>query len=388
MKKEKGSVVYHKQRGYYYVSIYWKGKARKIYKRNGSQLRTRSQAEDLLRDIRSDIAQGTFSLAKYTQTHDYVHEYLWTWLSTIQHTLAPATQQSYSNYIKHLVRFFKPCRLRLRDVKYPILMELVKELPLKGVAKMNCVYVLHACLKFAWRSGLIDHMEPFPEKKDYQIEEKPIEWLHEKEQLDVLDHIPEQHQCIFAWLKYTLRRPGEACALYLEDFKDGVFTVHRTLSNGKVRNKTKSGEIYKIPCPNFLKPHIVHYFKYFWPEIDSPFFFINPRALKDGKPYSHDALDRIWRTASRTAGVMEVRKYVGLRHSSISQFLNEGGYDVKDVQLITGHKDLAALKKYMKLETPHKKKLLDGHGGSNVGRKRGQRPPAIQALMESLEGNC
>ena len=46
----------------------------------------------------------------------------------------------------------------------------------------------------------------------------------------VIGAIPLRDQPIFWWLKYTLRRPAEAMALLKEDFKDGMFTVHRSFS--------------------------------------------------------------------------------------------------------------------------------------------------------------
>ena len=122
-----------------------------------------------------------------------------------------------------------------------------------GKGKLNVMYCLHACLMDAWRNGDIPAVPPFPAKKRYQIEEKPIEWLDEKKQLNVLAAIPQPHQCIFIWLKYLMRRPAEAMALHVEDFKDNVFRVHRSFSNRTLINRTKTSQIHHIPCPDILK---------------------------------------------------------------------------------------------------------------------------------------
>jgi hypothetical protein len=75
-------------------------------------------------------------------------------------------------------------------------------------------------------------MPPFPKKSDYQLVDPTIKWLSEKRQMEIINAIPEIHQPIFLWLKYHLRRPSEACALFVEDFDpfNMVFNVQTSQS--------------------------------------------------------------------------------------------------------------------------------------------------------------
>lgn len=80
------------------------------------------------------------------------------------------------------------------------------------------MYCLHAFLDYAKRSRRIVAMPSFPKKNAYQLVPVKIIWFPEARQLAILEKISEEHQPIFYFLKYHLRRPTEAMALKREDF--------------------------------------------------------------------------------------------------------------------------------------------------------------------------
>lgn len=117
----------------------------------------------------------------------------------------------YGNSIKnHLTPYFTLNPLQLHEIQYDVLRNLLKSINREGKGKQNVMYCLHACLTYAWKSKRINQLPPFPEKRLYHIKEKVIKWLPEERQLKILSLIPEEHQPIFYWLKYHLRRPCEA----------------------------------------------------------------------------------------------------------------------------------------------------------------------------------
>jgi DNA-binding HxlR family transcriptional regulator len=126
----------------------------------------------------------------------------------------------------------------------------------EGKGKKNVMYCLHTCLDHAWRSGRIPAMPAFPKEKDYQIVQSVIQWLPEERQRKVIEAIPIEHQPIFWWLKYHLRRPAEAMALRKEDFDGGMFTVHRGFSAKVPLDRTKTGEIHAVPMVSDFEPFI------------------------------------------------------------------------------------------------------------------------------------
>ena len=75
--------------------------------------------------------------------------------------------------------------------------------------KLNVIMCLYELLKYAKLSGYIQAMPDFPSKEDYNLIEKPIEWIPYDVQLQVIDAIPEHHRPIFKFMMLHYRREGE-----------------------------------------------------------------------------------------------------------------------------------------------------------------------------------
>ena len=82
-------------------------------------------------------------------------------------------------------------------------------------------------------------------RKKYNIVDPIIKWLPEEQQIKVINAIPEEHQPIFWWLKYHLRRPSEAAALHRCDYdkEQDAFIIRRTFSNNQLVQHTKTHKI-------------------------------------------------------------------------------------------------------------------------------------------------
>ncbi len=105
----KGSICYHKQRKYYYVSWLHKGKRYKIYRYNGEKIYHPDIAKKLVCAMQWDVEHGFFRIEKYTkETPTDVMPYMKKWLGAEKANLSPATYKDYLNSItNHLVPWFK-----------------------------------------------------------------------------------------------------------------------------------------------------------------------------------------------------------------------------------------------------------------------------------------
>jgi hypothetical protein len=246
-----------------------KGEHHKIYKYNGILLKKTHNdptkdmgcinAKKLLSCMQADYERAVFQLEKYTgYMPTDVIPYLYEWLEVVKaKTRKPATIKDYKNSIdKHQVPFFQTKPACLHEINNTVLMKLLNSIDREGKGRMNVMYCLHRCLTHAWRDGKIEAVPPFPEKADYNLIEKPIEWLPEERQDKVIRAIPEEHQFIFWWLKYHLRRIGEGCALHKIDYdrETDSFTIRRTFSARVLVETTKTKQIHYIPCHSDFKP--------------------------------------------------------------------------------------------------------------------------------------
>lgn len=224
-----------------------------------------------------------------------------------------------------------------------------------GKTVSNIMYCFHAYMVYAKRSDRIIELPPFPRKEDYQIKEPTIQWLPSDRQIAVIEAIPEEDQPIFWFLKYHLRRPAEACALHKCDYDqiNKVFTIRRSISARKLVTSTKTGREHIIPCHRNLVPLIDHL-----AQQPGEFMFQNSRARTEGKRYTGDVLNRIWKAACEKTGE-NIGLYPGVKHSSCSQYINELGMALSDLQTITDHARLDSVKKYAKTEVARKRELLE-----------------------------
>jgi len=101
--------------------------------------------------------------------------------------------------------------------------------------------------------------------------------------------------------------------------------------------------------------------------------FRNPRAVnKDGR-YSINALNRLWRNACKRTGET-IDLYSGLKHSSCSQYINEKGLSLSELQMITDHKKLESVRRYADVQVARKRALMErGKIESKVIPMRGER---------------
>ena len=81
------------------------------------------------------------------------------------------------------------------------------------------------------------------------------------------------------------------------------------------------------------------------------------KLAAEGKRYTNESLNIIWKKACKAAGE-DIDLYSGLKHSSCSQYINEKGLSLTDLQAITDHASLESVRKYAKMEVSRKRELM------------------------------
>ena len=359
----KGTIGYDKRSGNYYVRWYdpKTKKTIRIWFYQGLKMKDRSLAVKLLARMQGEKESGTFLLERWTQNATDVVPYLRKWLESIQGTLSPATHKDYRNSIEnHLAPFFRTKNIQLHEIQYDTLMELLSKINRSGKGKLNVIYCLRACLDYAKKSNRIMTMPSFPKKGAYGIIEPVIKWLPSDRQEAMIKSIPIEHQPIFWWLKYHLRRPSEALALLKEDYEDGLFTVHRGISAKVEVNRTKTGGVHLVPMVNsFMSWYEVEKDKQKRHGIISKYFFVNPSSRTEGKRYTLDFLEKMWKKACTLNGE-DIKLYAGTKHSTASQMINEQHYTIDEVQMAGDWERRESVKKYAKVEVSARRALLEG----------------------------
>ncbi|MDX9788922.1 MAG: tyrosine-type recombinase/integrase [Desulfobacterales bacterium] len=356
----KGSIHFRKDSGWWFVKWYDAKRKKSFFisRYRGERMYHKKIAGKLLATMQADQEAGVFRIEKFTgEQFTDVIPYLTEWLNAVRPTLTPATVKDYKNSIRnHLEPFFRKNNFQLHEIQFDVLVMLLNSINRTGKGKLNVMYCLHACLKYAWKSRRIPEVPAFPEKRLYQIQEPSITWLPEERQMAIIDAIPEEHQPIFLWLKYHLRRPAEACVLKWEDWdrENGVFIIRRSESARQIVERTKTGVEHIIPAHS----EFVRYFSGIERTVVSQFMFVNSRSRSAGKRYTNDALNLIWHKACREVGE-SIDLYSGLKHSSCSQYINEKGLSVSDLQQITDHARLESVRKYAKMEVARKRELME-----------------------------
>lgn len=352
----KGS-IHQKPNGQWYVAWYHQGKQYKVYRYAGEPIESRRVAEKLRSAMQQDAEKGmfrieTYTIDRWTDTVAYLHE----WLEHIAPSISRGTLQAYRSSIKiHLEPFFRQHQIKLAEIQYDVLVMLLNSINRTGAGKMQTMKCLQSCLKHAWKSRRIPNMPPFPDRRMYQIVEPEIKWIPEDRQLAIIAEIPKHHQPIFLWMKYHMRRPAEAMSLLKTDYDplSKAFTIHRSVSGKQHAERTKTGKVHHIPCHSEFEPFVRDCQRPF-----SPFFFSCAESRQVGQSYTNYMLNKIWHTACSKAGET-IPLYAGCKHSSCSQYINERGLSLHDLQAITDHGSIESVKRYAHVELARKRELME-----------------------------
>src|SRR5208283_701652 len=184
---------------------------------------------DWERHLRGEIL---FRIEKYIgEVLTDIVPYLEQWLEDRRPNLTPGGYIKYRTAVRnYLIPFFRDiCPVMLHEVRYDTLVRLMNWIKGSGKHKKNIVDTFRCCMRYAWKSERISALPPFPEKKLFDIQKEPPEWLPYERHMKVIENLASEHRPFFMWLYLHLRRPGEAMALLKQDYdaEKDMFTIRR-----------------------------------------------------------------------------------------------------------------------------------------------------------------
>lgn len=353
----KGSVLYHAPARRYYIQWY----PVKIYRHPVTRepFWARKSAERVLEKMRFEEDAGTLILKSYMPDSPLTISVVSTdWLRAFCGT--EATRKFYKKMIGDAIKYFGG-DFDIRSLTYSRLQIYYNELPFTVRGKYHRLSTLKAMLNFARKDGMIARIPPFPALPQGLKHE--IRYLTKAQQEKVLSFIPDRHRGIFEFaMEYGLRI-GEVCALQWDCVTDTEIIIKRAMSDGKVRESTKTGRsrVYGITdrARAILdKQQLVR--------VLSPYIFIRPegRSIEGisnvGLPYTWKSLTRWWRTATKKAGI-HLNLYNGIRHSLGCQLMDEG-IELEMVRDILGHTSTNMTRRYAQRAIPIMTKVLEFRG--------------------------
>lgn len=356
-----GRVYKRKGQDWHYVRLYWQGKYLTFSHYHGERM-TEKTAVKLLGQIQGDIERKVFNALKYKQGQSPVSEYLHEWMAVCESSWAVGTRKAYSSYIRnHLEPFFEENRVVVQEVRKQILdrlrLWLMGERKLTGQTAWHIINgCLRSCLHHAWESELIDHMPPFPRRKEYTIPQHTVKYVTRDVQSAILDAIPSEHRPVFLWLSLHLRRPSEAMGLRREDFDPvrRIFTLRHGVSGRQDVDHTKTRTEDEIPCHGDYRA-ILEGMRHEYPF--SPYMFTCKTSRQKGNRYTHTILRNIWLEACKKVGV-SLTLYQGTKHSTAQGYLDDG-YSFEQLRVVTGHTSLASVKHYASATVEIRRGLME-----------------------------
>jgi hypothetical protein len=357
----KGSVWYSEKEARYYVTWYDKDSRRTVkigtylgdknlaFKGEGG----RQLAERMLAQMRGDEERGVFRLNKYRRGTGDVPVALQKWLDDIEQITDKGAFRGYRHITRTwLIPFFQKENLQVHEITKSILLRLLQFCqPLQPSSKVNVFSTLHKFMVSQFEDGRISTLPVWIKRKDFGIEEKPIDWIDEDTQEKVLAAIPKEHQPIFRFLAYHLRRIHEAIHVKKADYREGAITIR----------KSKDKKIHIVPLVSKFAPYLVAEMdKQKEAGIISPYLFVQLSSYDKNKRYSATTLHRIWYRACEQVGV-DIDLYRGTKTSRASILVNKYGLNLYDLQIAGQWSQMSSVKRYGAIETQTVKRLLEGN---------------------------
>ena len=311
----------------FFIDLWYQGKQVKLFSdKTGQVLDTYQRAQTLLSHIRYEIEHHAFDASKYVKGE--AREY---WVTILLDrfvtykldSIAPSYKKNYKRMADILKQFFGTKNVReirkLDVINFKNHIE--KNFSLKSKTIKNILDFFKTFLRYLkYDLEVIDNVPAFPA---IEIQPYQFKWLLADEQIKLLEHVPEEHKPIIAFLMLQGCRPGEAMALKCKDvnLRDSIITIHATFSAAVYREKRKGKGAQPVSIPihpemfEFVKERVKN-------NLPEAFVFVNQST---GRRYAETTLRRIWNDVRMKAGISKsLRLYDATRHSFASQLVNMG----------------------------------------------------------------
>ncbi|MFC1534471.1 tyrosine-type recombinase/integrase [Thermodesulfobacteriota bacterium] len=344
-------VYERKDRGVFYVQLYWKGKQyRRFHYNEEINLVHKTLADQIASAINADIKKKNknFDPRQRFRTPGYEFQFdlfAGNWLSDQTH-YAPSVIRDVHRYVGYFTDFFN--KTDIREIRKADIKVLIKWLPnhLSPKTKANILGLFHKMMADANDDELLERLPGFPK---IEVSEPEIKWIPAEWQDKIIAEIPEGDRPIFVFIRSWGFRPGEARALMWDsvDFEKEVITIKRTFSGAgcnHLREFTKTKRIRYLPFTDELRVTFNSI------RGLGGFVFRN----RQGRPYTAD-ISRIWKEAKKACKCpYDSTLYQDTRHSFATQHTDK----LDLVRQVLGHTRTDMTRRYQGLNLGPIKEML------------------------------
>jgi len=339
-----------------FIKIDHQGNRYRFFYDKQGQAYTVKKAISAQEEINQQIVNKAFDPKEWTpkgiEERKFINSFE-SFLNQKEKKLKPSTQYLYETYNRlHFTVFHE---LDVRDIKLKHLQTWYDGLPqsMSTKYKKNLTDCLRTFFRWLLRWGDIKEVPISPETE--KVYTTPRTYIDYEAQIKALGRIPVEHRPIYEFLMESGFRPGETCALKINDldYYNRRILVQRGYSKNVLVESPKEGKPKYRTLSSRAFEIVVDAIKN---RLGDTFIFINPKTKKG---YSTEFLRKMWREYSGSG----VDLYSATRHSLASQ-LAAAGIPEKALQDIMGHADPRSTRAYTHFTEERKRSYLDSR--SNV----------------------
>ena len=278
----------------------------------------------------------------------------------VERNVSPKTIDAYRRDLRQYLQHIYNIKIKnLSDVKSTHIREYVRILNKRGMAPTSISRIISSIRgyhKFLSGEKIVEE-NPALTINNPKIPKKLPHVLSEKEISSIIDSIDENSQfyrrdtAMIEMLYSCGIRVSELCSLEISDlFLDDELI--RVIGKGSKERLLPIGGKAKT----FLNEYLIHSRNRLNRKTESSFVFLS----RNGKVLTRAMVNKILNKWTKSAGMTRSISPHMLRHSFATHLL-EGGADLRFVQALLGHSDIATTQIYTHLDKHHLKEVYKSH---------------------------
>ena len=278
----------------------------------------------------------------------------------VERNVSPKTIDAYRRDLRQYLQHIYNIKIKnLSDVKSTHIREYVRILNKRGMAPTSISRIISSIRgyhKFLSGEKIVEE-NPALTINNPKIPKKLPHVLSEKEISSIIDSIDETSQfyrrdtAMIEMLYSCGIRVSELCSLEISDlFLDDELI--RVIGKGSKERLLPIGGKAKT----FLNEYLIHSRNRLNRKTESSFVFLS----RNGKVLTRAMVNKILNKWTKSAGITRSISPHMLRHSFATHLL-EGGADLRFVQALLGHSDIATTQIYTHLDKHHLKEVYKSH---------------------------
>jgi len=278
----------------------------------------------------------------------------------VERNVSPKTIDAYRRDLRQYLQHIYNIKIKnLSDVKSTHIREYVRILNKRGMAPTSISRIISSIRgyhKFLSGEKIVEE-NPALTINNPKIPKKLPHVLSEKEISSIIDSIDENSQfyrrdtAMIEMLYSCGIRVSELCSLEISDlFLDDELI--RVIGKGSKERLLPIGGKAKT----FLNEYLIHSRNRLNRKTESSFVFLS----RNGKVLTRAMVNKILNKWTKSAGITRSISPHMLRHSFATHLL-EGGADLRFVQALLGHSDIATTQIYTHLDKHHLKEVYKSH---------------------------